>query len=93
MASFDGESLTRAPKGFPKEHPAMDLLLCRQWGVTASLPVEAATTPALVKEVVSRFRLAAPLIERLNRPLLGQLEKRRRPLFGLPDMAFRSRTP
>jgi hypothetical protein len=43
--------------------------------------------------VVSRFRLAAPLIERLNRPLLGQLERKRRPLFGLPDMAFRSRTP
>src|ERR1700761_1082894 len=26
---WSGNPLTRAPKGFPKEHPAMDLLLCR----------------------------------------------------------------
>ena len=38
----------------------------------------------LVKEVVSRFRLAAPLVEALNSPLLGLVEKKRRPLFGLP---------
>jgi uncharacterized protein (TIGR02453 family) len=84
MVMFDGEALTRAPKGFPKEHPAMDLLLCRQWGVTAHLPAAAALKTTLVKEVVSRFRLAAPLVEALNRPLLGLVEKKRRPLFGLP---------
>lgn len=92
MREFDGASLTRPPKGFPKEHPAMDLLLCRQWGVTAHLPAEAATEPDLLKEIVTRFRLAAPLIESLNRPLLGQVEKKRRPLFGLPEMALRSRS-
>ena len=37
MESFSGVPLTRAPKGFPKDHPAMDLLLCRQWGVEATL--------------------------------------------------------
>jgi len=91
MRAFDGAALTRPPKGFPKEHAAMDLLLCRQWGVTAHLPAEAATKPTLLKEIVTRFRLAAPLIEALNRPLLGQAEKKKRPLFGLPDMALRSR--
>jgi uncharacterized protein (TIGR02453 family) len=92
MKAFDGEALTRPPKGFPKDHPAMDLLLCRQWGVTAHLPAEVALKPTLVKEVASRFRLAAPLVEALNRPLLGYAEKKRRPLFGLNDPAFRSRT-
>ena len=42
MNSFTGMPLTRAPKGFPKEHPAMDLILCRQWGVEATMEAKAA---------------------------------------------------
>jgi len=29
---FEGNALTRPPKGFPCEHPGMDLIKCRQWG-------------------------------------------------------------
>ncbi len=83
MGSFEGAPLTRAPKGFPKEHPAMDLLLCRQWGVTTTLPVDAVMEKSIVKEVITRFRLAAPLVSFLNRPLLRTVEKKRKPLFGL----------
>src|SRR5882757_9584304 len=36
----DGMRLTRPPKGFAPDDPAMDLLVCRQWGVSAHLPVE-----------------------------------------------------
>src|SRR5271154_3906623 len=32
---FEGNRLTRPPKGSPADHPAMDLILCRQWGVAA----------------------------------------------------------
>ncbi len=39
-------------------------------GVAASLPVDVAMTPALSKEIISRFRLAAPIVELLNTPLL-----------------------
>jgi uncharacterized protein (TIGR02453 family) len=67
---FEGLSLTRAPKGFPAEHPAMDLLLRRQWGVSATLAAEAALEPSFVKLVVERFRVMAPLVEFLNRPLV-----------------------
>jgi uncharacterized protein (TIGR02453 family) len=70
LSEFEGLPLTRAPKGFSPDDPAIDLLLCRQWGVAATLPVEIATTPALVKEIVDRFRLAAPIVDFLNRPLL-----------------------
>ena len=69
MEEFDGLRLTRPPKGFPKDHPAMDLIACRQWGVSTTLPAETALQPALRKEIVTRFRAAAPLIEFLNRPL------------------------
>jgi uncharacterized protein (TIGR02453 family) len=71
LTEFEGLPLTRAPKGFSPDDPAIDLLLCRQWGVAATLPVETSTSPALVKEIVDRFRLAAPIVELLNTPLLG----------------------
>jgi uncharacterized protein (TIGR02453 family) len=82
MDSFSGMPLTRAPKGFPKEHPAMDLLLCRQWGVEARMAPEEALKKDFAKEVIRCFRLASPLIDALNTPLVMQGEKRRRPLFG-----------
>lgn len=72
MGDFDGQRLFRPPKGFPKDHPAVDLIACRQWGVSTTLPAEAALQPTLRKEIVSRFRAAAPLIEFLNRPLITQ---------------------
>ncbi len=76
MQEFDGLRLTHAPKGFPKDHPAMDLLLYRQWGVSATLPAELALQPTLVREIVRRFRAAAPVVELLNRPLLARLSSR-----------------
>jgi uncharacterized protein (TIGR02453 family) len=83
MEAFSGVPLTRPPKGFPKDHPAMDLLLCRQWGVEATLAPTASLQNDFVTEVIRRFRLASPLVDALNTPLLAGVEKKRRPLFGL----------
>jgi uncharacterized protein (TIGR02453 family) len=83
MESFTCMPLTRPPKGFPKEHPAMDLLLCRQWGVEAILPPKVALQPDFAAEVIRRFRLATPLVNALNTPLLVSMRRKRRPLFGL----------
>lgn len=66
MEEFEGNPLKRPPRGFAADSPALDLIVCRQWGVSATLPQDAATSPTLVKEVVKRFRLAAPLVEFLN---------------------------
>ena len=78
MEPFDGQKMTRGPKGFPADHPALDLILHRQWGVMATLPTDTALGPGLGKEIVSRFQLALPMVELLNRPLLG---KAKSPLF------------
>src|SRR6202167_3917605 len=83
MESFTCMPLTRPPKGFPKDHPAMDLLVCRQWGVEATLAATASLRNDFAVEVIRRFRLAAPLVEALNTPLVAGIEKKRRPLFGL----------
>jgi uncharacterized protein (TIGR02453 family) len=69
MKEFEGNKLKRPPRGFPADSPALDLLLCRQWGLSATLPAEAATQPGLLKEIVSRFTLAAPVVHLLNTPL------------------------
>jgi uncharacterized protein (TIGR02453 family) len=82
MNSFTGMPLTRAPKGFPKEHAAMDLILCRQWGVEAKMEPKAALRKDFARLVIQHFRLAAPLVDALNTPLLANNQKRRRPLFG-----------
>lgn len=79
MGEMDGHKLTRPPKGFSPDSPAIDLLLNRQWGLSAHLPADAATKPTLLKEILKRFEAAAPLIAFLNAPLATK--KARKPLF------------
>ena len=78
-----GAALTRPPKGFPADHPAMDLLKYKQWAVFARLPVEEALSPKLVKTVVDRFRVVAPLVKLLNEPLIATPKTKGQTLFGL----------
>jgi uncharacterized protein (TIGR02453 family) len=77
----DPLALSRPPKGFCAEHPAIEWIKWRQWGVTAHLPAEEALNPKLVSEIEKRFRLAAPLVEFLNAPL-ARPERPRRVLIG-----------
>lgn len=76
FALHDPMALARAPKGFPAEHPAIEWIRWRQWGVTAHLPAETALRPNLVAEIEKRFRLATPMVNFLNAPL-APAEKRR----------------
>ena len=69
LPELDSNPLTRMPKGFAADDPAAELLLCRQWALSTRLPVDVATTPTLVREIVKRFRAAAPLVALLNTPL------------------------
>jgi uncharacterized protein (TIGR02453 family) len=80
---FEGERLSRPPKGFPKDHPALDLIQCRQWGLSVTLPASAALKPDFAATVIRYFRLAAPVIDALNTPIAAALVPRRKVLFGL----------
>jgi uncharacterized protein (TIGR02453 family) len=72
MSEFDGNRLTRPPRGFSASSPALDLILCRQWGVAATLPAERATRPTLLRDITSRFALAAPVVHFLNRAIASR---------------------
>lgn len=70
FGDIQGSELSRAPKGFDPNHPAIDLIKKKDWILDGSLNPALATTPQLYREIVERFRVMAPLIEYLNRPLL-----------------------
>jgi uncharacterized protein (TIGR02453 family) len=67
---IDPRPLTRAPRGFPADHPADDLLRARNWGVRATLPAALALDPSLSREIARHFQLAAPLVHTLNAAIL-----------------------
>jgi uncharacterized protein (TIGR02453 family) len=75
MEEFDGQTMTRVPKGFRADDPAAELLKRRQWGVAAELPAARALEPGLLQEVVRRFRAAAPLTAWLNAPLARRVQR------------------
>jgi uncharacterized protein (TIGR02453 family) len=72
VGELQGDALTRAPKGFDPDHPAIALIKMKDWILDTTLDPALATTPRLHKEVVDRFRVMTPLIEFLNRPLLAR---------------------
>ena len=80
---FEGNALTRPPKGFPPEHPGMDLIRCRQWGLAATLPAETALRKDLADGVIRYFKTAAPVVDALYTPLAAALLPKKRVLFGL----------
>ncbi len=83
FTEFEGNALIRPPKGFPSDHPALDLVRCRQWGLSATLPAEAALRPDLAAVVIRHFKLAAPIVDALNTPIAAALIPKRKVLFGL----------
>ncbi len=83
FTEFDGNALTRPPKGFPAEHPGMDLIKCRQWGLAATLPAAAALKPDLAATIIRYFKLAAPVVDALNTPIAASLLPKKKVLFGL----------
>jgi uncharacterized protein (TIGR02453 family) len=82
MTLSDPHALTRAPKGFPKLDPAMDLILYRNWAVETELSPDAILGKNFQTILTSYFRLAAPVVEFLNRPINGPTRSSR-PMFAL----------
>jgi uncharacterized protein (TIGR02453 family) len=72
LGELRGDQLSRAPKGFDPRHPAIDLIRKKDWILDVTLDPAMATTPRLYPEIVDRFRVIAPLVEFLNRPLVAR---------------------
>jgi len=83
FTEFEGDSLTRPPKGFPPDHPAIDLIRYKQWGMSTSLPAKAALEKNLAQTVIKHFKLLSPMVDALNTPIAASLAPRKKVLFGL----------
>jgi uncharacterized protein (TIGR02453 family) len=83
FVEFEGNPLTRPPKGFPCEHPGMDLVRCRQWGLSATLAPEAALKKDFAATLIRYFKIAAPVVDALNTPIAAAQTPKKRVLFGL----------
>ena len=47
----------------------MDLIRCKQWGLSTTLPVGAAQRKDFAKVLVKHFKLLAPMVDALNTPI------------------------
>jgi uncharacterized protein (TIGR02453 family) len=77
FSELSGDSLTRVPKGFDADHPAADLLRRKHYLLDARIEPALATTPKLLREIVTRIEAMTPFIEFLNDPLLKRHAKER----------------
>lgn len=78
FGELGGEKLTRPPKGFDPEHPAIELLKHKSFVLHAKLDPAIATTPKLFREIVTRIEAAARMVEYLNSPLVEKSKANRR---------------
>lgn len=80
MGELEGESLSRPPKGFPADHPAIEWIKRKQWYYWRELDPKLATSPQLVPEVLKRFEKMLPVVDFFNEPVLAH-RKRLAPLI------------
>jgi uncharacterized protein (TIGR02453 family) len=78
---LEGDQLSRPPKGWCADHPAIDYLKHKDLLLEVSLPPAAATKSDALDAIVKRFRAMAPFVEFLNEPLLKKAAKPRDPLL------------
>ncbi len=69
FGGLEGQKLKRTPRGFPRDHPAADLLVHKQFLAGATLPPAEIEKPSIAGLIDRHFRAIAPLLEYLNRPL------------------------
>jgi uncharacterized protein (TIGR02453 family) len=63
LGEMQGDKLSRIPKGFPKDHPAEDLLRFKSFILYVTLPPEVAATPQFFGEILQRFRAMQPFLK------------------------------
>ena len=71
MEISDETSLTREPKGYEKDNPAIQYIKLKSWLATASLTDADLTDKNLTKKIVAAFEALQPFIEFLNRGIEG----------------------
>ena len=67
FGEIHGEQLKTAPKGFPKDHPELDLLKYKSYLVMNKVPDKVATSNDFMKHCATVFKAMKPFDDFLNR--------------------------
>ncbi|MGB8476356.1 MAG: DUF2461 family protein, partial [Candidatus Acidiferrum sp.] len=62
LGTLEAEQLSRVPRGFPVDHPAADFLRFKYYILYVQLAPALASSPALYKAIVNRFRVMVPFM-------------------------------
>lgn len=65
----EGMVLSREPKGYEKDNPAIEYIKLKSWVATAPVTDQLLTSDHLVKEIVAAFETLQPMIIFLNKAL------------------------
>lgn len=72
LGPLSGETLTRVPRGYPKDHEAAEYLKFKQFLGGREFEPEFATTREFYPALLETYRAIMPLIRFLNAPLVAQ---------------------
>jgi uncharacterized protein (TIGR02453 family) len=73
IGGLKGDTISRVPRGWPKDHPAAQYLVHKQFLGFREEPAAFAARPDFYKQLVATFKALAPLVSFLNEPLLARL--------------------
>lgn len=65
----EGMVLSREPKGYEKDNPAIEYIKLKSWVATAPVSDQLLTSDKLIKEITNAFETLHPMITFLNRSL------------------------
>ncbi len=66
FGELGGQQLKTAPKGYPKDHPAIELLRYKSFVVTKSFTDEEAMTPGFSEQVLKYFQATRPFFDYMS---------------------------
>ena len=72
LGPLDGKVLQRVPHGYPRTHPAADLLRRREFLASRKSSANFAAEPRFYRELLRVFRQIMPLVRFLNQPLINR---------------------
>jgi uncharacterized protein (TIGR02453 family) len=78
LGGLKGDTISRVPRGFAKDHPAARYLMHKQFLAFREEPASFAIRPDFYRQLVTTFKAMAPLVGFLNEPLIGALKIERR---------------
>lgn len=78
LGGLQGDTLTRVPRGFAKDHPAAEYLQFKQFMAFREEPAAFATRQDFYTQLRNTLETITPLVSFLNEPLVASLKTERR---------------